>query len=615
MGRVRGEKARVRPAPERELYQHYRSLVEQMQEGIAILQLRPFRVVFSNKALARMSGYRVRELTRLAPGETARRIHPEDRARVLGYMRRRLAGRKAPLLYACRIVRKDGSVCHVEISSRRVIHQGKPAIQATFIDRTRPKVNEKKLSLLSRAVEQVGEGVAIVTMGGTVLYVNSAFSAMHGYTSRSLVGKNLVIFHAPSQMPAVRTALGRMKAVGHFSGEIWHARRDGTPFPTLMETSLVRDENGKAVAIVGTCRDITEIRNATQELMRSQEEKARILDTVSESIAHKDARFRILWANRAAARRAGIEPRELLGRRCYEVWYGRRQPCPRCPSVIVIRTGQPAWGESAVQDGRRYLIGSYPVKDAEGRISGSVDVAIEAGERDRAEELHNLRSFSKMLIDLQEEERRRMALELHDQVGQSLTVVKLHLHRIVKECTEGGRASPQGFAEAFSLIDAAVNDIRAISHRLRPPALDILGLVPSLTQLVESLAMKSGMPIGFSARGVREKMDARIEIALFRVAQEALNNALKYSGCTRVGVSLRGQGKTLMLRIVDNGRGFAPLRANRMSGLGITGMRERIEGVGGSFSVRSGPCEGTRIEARVPLPLTARRSRRKEERR
>jgi signal transduction histidine kinase len=249
------------------------------------------------------------------------------------------------------------------------------------------------------------------------------------------------------------------------------------------------------------------------------------------------------------------------------------------------------------------------VKDGEGRITGSVEVAIEAGDRDMADEIHNLRSFSKMLIDLQEEERRRIALDLHDQVGQSLTTTKLYLRRIERECKRTNHPAMREFADAISLIDAAVNEVRNISQRLRPPTLDILGLVPSLSQLVKSVAEKSGVEITFTARGIRGKIDARIEIALYRVVQEALNNALKYSGCTRIDISLRGKGAKLSLQVVDNGKGFAPLRANRMTGLGLTGMRERIEGVGGTFGVKSGPGEGTRIEAIVPTPAGARRTR------
>ncbi|MEI6632495.1 MAG: PAS domain S-box protein [Chlamydiota bacterium] len=587
----------------------YRAIVAQAVEGTIVLQGDPMRIVFANRAAARMSGMSIRKLTQLTPVEIAARIHPDDRGRVLSSLKKRLAGEKVPLRSACRLIRADGRVQDIEMSSRRIRFDGRRAVQVAFIDSTEERGNREKLRLLSAAVEQSSEGIAVSDVAGRLLYLNRAFAAMHGYTVQSLVGKYLSVFHTPAQMAVVRAALARTHAGGHFSGEVAHVRRDGTCFPSLMQTTLLRDAKRRLIGIVGTCRDITDIKKATSELARSKEEKTRILDSVEEAITYKDRQMRIVWANWAAARRVGMKPRELLGRRCHELLHGLRRPCAKCPCLLAMRTGEPSWGESVAAGGRSYLIGAYPVRDGEGRITGSVDVAIEAGDRNRADEIHNLRSFSKMLIGLQEEERRRIALELHDQVGQSLTATKLYLQRIEREFGRTGHPAMREFADAISLIDAAVNDVRTISHRLRPPILDILGLVPSLAQLVKSLAGKSGVEITFAARGIRGKIDARIEIALYRVVQEALSNALKYSGCRRIDIALRGSGGALALRVTDDGKGFAPLRANRMTGLGLTGMRERIEGVGGTFAVKSGPGEGTKIEATVPAPAGIRRTR------
>lgn len=610
-GRATEMRRHARRAADRELAHRFRSLVEQMQVGIAIVRLRPLRFLFANRAFLRMSGYRARELTSLGPKEAARCFHPEDRAAVLDYLGKRIAGREASLLNGWRIVRKDGGICHAEISSRSVRYEGRPAVQATFIDWTRRWANERRLQLLSQAAEQVEEGVGVIDLHGKIVYANPAVAVMHGRAPGSLAGKPCAVLHSRKQIAAVRAAFAQARSTGRYSGELWHARRDGTAFPCFVQTTVLRDEKGGEIGFVASCRDITDAKNAADELARLREEKALILDSISESISYNDRRSRIVWANLAAARRAGMMPRDLLGRRCYEVWHGRGRPCPRCPALVAIRTGKPAWGESAVRDGRRHLVGVFPVRDSEGRISGSVVVAIEAGTEVGAEELHNLRSFSKMLIDLQEEERKRMALELHDQVGQRLAALRFHLRRIGERCAEGDCAAPAEFTEAYALIDATLGDVRAISRRLRPPTLDILGLVPSLSQLVESLSLQSGIPVRLRSRNVRGKMDARIEIALYRVAQEALTNALRYSECTRIDISLRKIRRTLTLRIVDDGKGFGPLRANRVTGLGLTEMRERIEGVGGSFAVRSVPAAGTRIEARVPLPLCAPRARRK----
>ena len=128
---------------------------------------------------------------------------------------------------------------------------------------------QKRLRLLSSAVEQSAEGIAVVDLDGNPLFLNEAFATMHGYTSEELMGKHLSAFHAPEQMPGVEVILQQIRETGQFSGEVWHARRDGTTFPTLMHNSLLRDESGNPVGIIGTARDITDLKQTEPGLIIS----------------------------------------------------------------------------------------------------------------------------------------------------------------------------------------------------------------------------------------------------------------------------------------------------------------------------------------------------------
>ncbi|MCK4792471.1 MAG: PAS domain S-box protein, partial [Desulfobacteraceae bacterium] len=116
----------------------------------------------------------------------------------------------------------------------------------------------KRLNLISRAVEQSSEGVAVTDLKGNLLYLNDTFAKMHGYSPEEIVGKNLSIFHTPEQMPSVEKANRYLKETGRFSGEIWHLRRDGTVFPALMNNSILRDDTAMPIGMIGTVRDITE---------------------------------------------------------------------------------------------------------------------------------------------------------------------------------------------------------------------------------------------------------------------------------------------------------------------------------------------------------------------
>ena len=119
---------------------------------------------------------------------------------------------------------------------------------------------KRQLKLLSLAVEQSSEGMAVVDMNGNLEYLNNAFAKMHGYSADELVGKNLSIFHSSEQIAFIKVANLAIKRTGSFKGEIWHVHRNGTVFPTLMHNSLIQDDMGKSIGMMGTLRDITEPR-------------------------------------------------------------------------------------------------------------------------------------------------------------------------------------------------------------------------------------------------------------------------------------------------------------------------------------------------------------------
>ncbi len=137
---------------------------------------------------------------------------------------------------------------------------------ASTLERNRA---ESRLRLLSSAIEQTTEGVAVADLGGNLLFTNEAYARMHGFSPDELVGKNLTVFHTPEQLPAVEAANRQIRETGSFNGEIWHARRDGTVFPTFMHNSLLRDSRGKAVGMIGTARDITDLKRVEEDLRRA----------------------------------------------------------------------------------------------------------------------------------------------------------------------------------------------------------------------------------------------------------------------------------------------------------------------------------------------------------
>jgi PAS domain S-box-containing protein len=183
------------------------------------------------------------------------------------------------------LISKGGSKIAIDASAApiRDAHGAIMGVVLVFRDITERKRVEKRLCLLSETVEQSSEGLAVLTPEGNVLFVNKAFAAMHSYTPEELIGKDISVFHTPEQIPRVREANSKLFSEGYFSGEIWHTRADGTVFPGLMHNSVMRDNDGKVIGLIGTLRDITDLKETQEALFRSHQE----LETYSSSLEAK----------------------------------------------------------------------------------------------------------------------------------------------------------------------------------------------------------------------------------------------------------------------------------------------------------------------------------------
>ena len=193
-------------------------------------------------------------------------------------------------------------------------------VVAVYDNVTERKQAEERVRLLSSAVEQSSEGIALVDLEGNVLFANNAFASMHGYTQDELIGKHLSVFHTPEQMPSVEAANRQIGETGEFNGEIWHVHRDGSVFPTLMHNSMLRDETGTPIGIIGTLRDITDRKRAEQALQQSEERFRTVFETAEDSIFIKNRDLEYIHVNPAMERLFETPASELIGRTDVELF-------------------------------------------------------------------------------------------------------------------------------------------------------------------------------------------------------------------------------------------------------------------------------------------------------
>ena len=209
------------------------------------------------------------------------------------------------------------------------------------------------------------------------------------------------------------------------------------------------------------------------------------------------------------------------------------------------------------------------------------------------------RRLGRAVWRVQEDERRRLARDLHDGVGQNLTALKHRLAAIAQSLPDGDPARDE-LDGAIALCGDTLEDTRHLSRLLRPPILDDLGLEAALRALARSLSEASGLDIALDIQPL-PALDGDLQTLVFRVAQEALHNAVRHAGAGSVLVRVVATGGLLQLQVADDGRGCDPTTAMASGGSGLGGMRERLRLYDGQLELRSAPGEGTRVRAIVPL--------------
>jgi len=223
----------------------------------------------------------------------------------------------------------------------------------------------------------------------------------------------------------------------------------------------------------------------------------------------------------------------------------------------------------------------------------------------------HLRRLSHEILQAQEEERKKISRELHDEIGQTLTAINVKLAALKNEATANTTGLKRKIAITQRLVEKSMDTVHRFARELRPPLLDDLGLIPALQSSIKDFTKRTRIPVHFTAFGTVERLHSDKRTVLYRVAQEAFTNVVKHAQATLVEVSIQRRRGVVCMEIHDNGRSFLvqqALFAKQIKRLGLLGMRERLEMVGGSFSIESAPGKGTTIRAQIPFGRGQQRS-------
>jgi PAS domain S-box-containing protein len=335
------------------------------------------------------------------------------------------------------------------------------------------------------------------------------------------------------------------------------------------------------------------------------------VDTVMDAIIAVDESMTILLFNPAAQEMFGVKASDMIGQPLERLIPQRLRDVHRKHMADFGVTGMHSRSMAAQSQitGLRSDGQEFPIEAtiSQSRIEGKIqmtavlrDVTLHRkAEGELRAANRQLRILSASLQDVREQERTRIARELHDELGQQLTGLKLSLSWLGIRLKEGRSANPDSVDDMRRLLDQAITSVRRISTDLRPPILDDLGFAEAVTWQSQEFARRSGIRISLSLDAHNHVQDPEMATALFRIVQESLTNAVRHSGAQNVNVELTEDDGALVLTIQDDGGG---IRAHGTpAGIGLISMRERATSIGGQFEIISGPELGTTIQVRIAL--------------
>jgi PAS domain S-box-containing protein len=360
---------------------------------------------------------------------------------------------------------------------------------------------------------------------------------------------------------------------------------------------------------IGSCLDVSDYKN-TQEALRESEDKLRLLlDSTAEAIYGVDLEERCTFCNAASLRLLGYtRTDELLGKDMHSLIHHSRPdgtplPVEICRFRQVLKAGQEVhaddevlWGADGISFPAEYW--SYPQRKGE-QVIGAVVTFMNISARKRTEKA--LADVGRRLLGAEEQERARIARELHDDIGQRLALLTVELGQLPSHFADLSVEMVGHFSELQKQGTEIAADVQFLSHKLHSAKLEYLGVATAMKALCRDLSAQHNVKIVFSQDPLSRTVPSDISLCLFRVLQEGLNNALKYSGVRYFEAELQESASAIHLTIRDSGSGFQVAEALKSPGLGLISMSERVKLVGGKFSIQSIPGHGTTIHAEVPM--------------
>jgi PAS domain S-box-containing protein len=546
--------------------------------------------------------------------EFRRRIHPEDRKLVWEAVANAIRDHK-PYISEFRVVRPDGTVRWITANGTfyYTVNGRAKRMLGIAVDITERKRSEEKLreseERLAGIVSSAMDAIIVIDEEQRIVLFNTAAEKMFrckadeviATTVDRLIPQRFRHEHTGNILHFAEGGVTNRKMEGSLA-----LRATGEEFPMDASISQIETVGKKLFTII--IRDVTESRRA-QEAIRESEERFRLVANTAPVLIWMSGPdklrnyFNQPWlgftgrsieAELGNGWTEGVHPEDLkIFLDTYIRTFGRRESFE-----MQYRLRR--------YDGEYRWISDFGVPrfNPDGSFAGYIGSCLDVTERKMVEEAWA--SLSGRLIDAQEEERKRIAREIHDDYTQQLAVLAIDLEGLAEEVGDFPVGAARRFHEIWNQISELGADLHSLSHRLHSSTLESLGLVAGVKAFCEEFAKQKELQVDFIHGNVPRGVPAEVELCLFRVTQEGLRNIKRHSGAERAEVHLEVSGEDLHLSVVDRGKGFDVNKLSRRNGIGLRSMEERLRSLGGHLQINSRPAEGTRIDAWLPSRVASR---------
>jgi PAS domain S-box-containing protein len=449
-----------------------------------------------------------------------------------------------------------------------------------------------------------------------VVLVNSKGCEILGYSSEEIIGRRWCDHFIPARhrewlnQAFARLVAGDLEPVEYVENPV--LTKTGEERLIAWHNTVLRDEPGEIVGTLSSGEDITDRRRAEAELRKAEEQYRNIFNQALEGIYRTSPEGRCLAANPAFAKMLGYDsPEDIVSSvtdAAHQLWV---DPADRLRYTRRIEENEIVRGmETRLmrKDGSIIWVSAScrRVPGPDGKTLYFEGFVEEITERKQAaEDLQSshdqLRALARRLQNAREEERKRVSREIHDELGQALTAIKMDLALVLQDLPPDKVSEAHRARSAMKLLNQTLQSVRRIATELRPSMLDDLGLVAALEWAAEDFQARTGTECRIRLPEQDITLDPERATALFRIFQETLTNIARHAAATEVNARLANHDGVLLLEVRDNGKGVKPEELSAATSLGILGMRERALLLGGNLTITGAPGQGTMVIARIPV--------------